>query len=52
MSDRAKTVAEVAERFGVDPHTVLGWIRKGEMLAINVGRSRGKKPRWRIAPKH
>ncbi len=43
------TVADVAERYGVCEHTVLGWIARGELRAINVGRRPGgKKPRWRI----
>ncbi len=43
------TVAEIAERFGVSPETVAGWIRAGELKAVNVSRSRtSKKPRWRI----
>jgi excisionase family DNA binding protein len=49
MGERTLTVAEIADRFGVDPHTVLGWIRSGELRAINVGRKPGaRKPRWRI----
>jgi hypothetical protein len=38
-------------RYRVSEHTVLGWIRSGELRAINVGRALGKKkPRWRITP--
>ena len=51
MSDRALTVRDLCDRYGVTEHTVLGWIRSGELRAINVGRSLGtKKPRWRITP--
>jgi excisionase family DNA binding protein len=47
---RTFTVADLCERFGVGEHTVLGWIRSGELKAMNVGRSPGgKKPRWRIS---
>jgi len=43
------TVNEIAVRFAVTEHTVLGWIRSGELKAINVGRTTAaKKPRWRI----
>jgi excisionase family DNA binding protein len=43
------TVAQVAAELGVGTATVLGWIRSGELAAINVSRSRqSKKPRWRI----
>lgn len=43
------TVQEIQRRYGVTVHTVLGWIRAGELRAVNVGRAPGKKkPRWRI----
>ncbi len=43
------TVRDVAERYGVTVHTVLQWIRSGELAAVNVGRRSGAlKPRWRI----
>jgi excisionase family DNA binding protein len=43
------TVQDIQERYGVTDHTVLGWIRSGELRAINVGRRPGaRKPRWRI----
>jgi excisionase family DNA binding protein len=43
------TVNDVCERYDVAEHTVLAWIRSGELRAVNVGRKPGaKKPRWRI----
>ena len=43
------TVQELQRRYAVTSHTVLGWIRSGELRAINVGRRPGaRKPRWRI----
>ena len=43
------SVGDLCERYAVSEHTVLGWIRSGELRAINVGRRLGsKKPRWRI----
>ena len=48
MSSRTLPVKEVCERYGVSGHTVLGWIRRGELRAIDVSRQRGGKPRWRI----
>ena len=49
MTEPALTVREVAERYGVGEQTVLGWVRSGQLRAINVGRSpAAKKPRWRI----
>jgi excisionase family DNA binding protein len=48
---RALNVREVCERLAVAEHTVLSWIRNGELRAINVGRRPGtKKPRWRVTP--
>jgi len=43
------TVAEVAERYQVAPHTVAGWIKRGELRAVCVNRQLGsRKPRFRI----
>ena len=44
------TVRDIQERYGgIGEHTVLGWIKSGELKAINVGRRLGsKKPRWRV----
>lgn len=48
MPDRALTVKDLCERYGVGEHTVLGWIKRGELQAIDVSRQRGGKPRWRV----
>ena len=49
MSDRTLSVKEICDRYSVAEHTVLNWIKGGELRAINVGRTAGtKKPRWRI----
>lgn len=46
---RTFTVADVCRRYGVGEHTVLGWIGRGELKAVNVARKPGaKRPRWRI----
>jgi transposase len=42
------SVRQVAERYTVGQHTVLGWIASGELTAINVARNPAGKPRWRI----
>jgi excisionase family DNA binding protein len=43
------TVKGIAERYCVSQHTVLSWLRSGELRGINVGRRLGAgKPRWRI----
>lgn len=44
------SVRDLCKRYGVTEHTVLGWIRSGELRAVNVGRQPGaRKPRWRIS---
>jgi excisionase family DNA binding protein len=34
---RLLTVAQVADRMQVHPETVRGWIRAGELVAIDIG---------------
>ena len=47
--NKTYTVKDLSERYIVGVQTVLGWIRNGDLQAINVGRRLGKKkPRWRI----
>ena len=48
-ADPAFTPPAIAKRYAVGVGTVLGWIRSGELAAINVG-SGPKRPRWRIMP--
>ena len=50
MSSPALTVKQVAERYGVGEHTVLGWIKRAELRAIDVSRRLGGRPQWRITP--
>lgn len=44
------TIAQAAERLGVTPGKVLGWIGSGELAAIDVSAARNQRPRWRIDP--
>lgn len=39
----------LARRLGVKPESVIGWIRSGELPAINVGRRGASRPRYRIS---
>jgi excisionase family DNA binding protein len=41
-------IKELCKRFAVGEHTVLGWIRRGELKAINVSRKPSGRPKWRI----
>ena len=44
------TVEAIAERYTVSAGTVLGWIKTGQLKAVNVGRAPGsKRPRWRVS---
>ena len=44
-------IDQVAARFAVDRDAVSRWIAQGELLAVNVARSRNaKRPSWRIRP--
>jgi excisionase family DNA binding protein len=43
------SVRDLCQRYAVSEHTVLAWIARRELRAVNVGRRPGaKKPRWRI----
>jgi excisionase family DNA binding protein len=42
------TPPEIAACLRVSPEKVLGWIRRGELRAINV--SNGYRPRYRVSP--
>ena len=41
-------VPEAAADYGISDTKVLGWIRSGELRAVNVAASRCGRPRWRI----
>ncbi len=43
------TPPEVAEELKIHPEKVRGWVKKGELLAVNVAASPTGRPRWRIA---
>jgi len=42
------TPPEIARRLRVKPEKVVGWIRQGELRAINVARRGSRRPRFRI----
>lgn len=49
-SDRYLTPPQIAAKFGCKAETVVGWIRNGELRAIQIGRLGAMKPRFRVAP--
>lgn len=49
-SIRYLTPPQIADRFRCKPETVIGWIRSGELAAINLARRGCIKPRFQISP--
>jgi hypothetical protein len=49
-SARGLTVADVARRYRVSPDKVRGWIRSGELAAVNTAPSLCAKPRYVVTP--
>jgi hypothetical protein len=43
------TVPALAAQMAVSQHSILGWIDRGELKAINVARRAGGRPSWRIS---
>jgi hypothetical protein len=50
MDTRTKvTPPQLAKQWGIDPGKVLGWIRAGQLRAIDASaRANGKRPRYLI----
>lgn len=46
------TVREFARYSRVSPDRVRGWIRNGELGAVNTSSTRCGRPRWIILPHH
>lgn len=43
------TPPQIAKLLGVEDAKVVGWIKRGELRAVNVADKNGKRPRWRIS---
>jgi excisionase family DNA binding protein len=43
------TPPQLAKQLGVQAEKVLGWIRAGELRAVNVAERASRRPRWRIS---
>ena len=43
------TPPQVAKRYGVSEEKVIGWVRRGELRALNLATRRTGRPRWKIA---
>ena len=44
------TPKQIADAQSVDPDTVRGWIRSGELPARNLAAKAGGRPRYRVDP--
>jgi hypothetical protein len=44
------SVAGICRRYKVGADKVHGWIRRGELLAVNVATNLSGRPQWRITP--
>jgi hypothetical protein len=42
------TPPQLAKRWGVNTTKVLGWVRSGELRAVNLAARRDGRPRWRV----
>jgi Helix-turn-helix domain len=49
---RGLTPRELAGILRVSPDKVLGWIRAGELPALNTSSARCRKPRYVVLPHH
>lgn len=45
-----RTPPQIAEQLRVSVAKVLGWIRRGELRAVNVADRSTGRPRWRVSP--
>ncbi len=52
QDEKALTPNELASRYGISIHKVLGWIKTGELGAVNVAQDERKRPQWVMLPKH
>lgn len=47
-----RTAKEVASHYGVKIQTVIGWIKSGQLKAINVASVGSDRPRYRMSDDH
>ena len=44
------TVADLAKRWRIGRDKVRGFLRRGELIGVNVASNLSAKPQWRITP--
>lgn len=42
------TPAQIAKAWGIGPDKVLDWIRRGELVAVNLASHPNGRPRWSV----
>lgn len=47
-STKWTTIPDLAKELGIDQMKIHAWIRRGELLAINIAENPNGRPRWRI----
>lgn len=43
------TPPQLAKEWGLDADKILGWIRSGQLIAVNMATTTGGRPRYRIS---
>lgn len=48
--DQRKKISppKIAKAWGLDPNKIIGWIKSGELRAINVATTAGGRPRFLV----
>jgi hypothetical protein len=44
------TPPRIAELLGLDVHQIHGFIKRGELVAVDLSQRRNRRPRYRISP--
>ncbi len=48
VADPLLTPADVAERLATSTDTVYGWLNRGELIGVDISRTRRRRARWRV----
>jgi hypothetical protein len=50
MSDAGFSVADLCRRWKIGENKIHGFLRRGELVAVNVASCLSGRPQWRITP--
>lgn len=42
------SIKDLQEKYAVGEHTILRWIHQGDLIALDVSRTKGGRPKWRV----